>query len=268
MASQTLESIVLQNEGEVPSGFPVTLNQDGISIDTSTLPFTSLLILPQVLPALRIAPDEHTLSVDYKIVIDDTSNVGQNVTSISNYELYLTSLGGPTTTLTSGDVSIHDNASSAVSTLTSDYLSLKYDGLNTSYYPSLIDCDNHFNFTFDNHESFMKQQNPFAFRTYELNQDEHIKKFMPFVLIALNVQNIRIGTLGEYLDYGGGEGWSCIVSNLNDYDISIIPDDSTESYSHANQILSYINIKKFATCRITLVYYSSATKHYWAVSSY
>jgi hypothetical protein len=68
-----LGGVTLQNEGVNPLGVPVKMTADGISMGNSTISFTNILVLPDVLPALRMAPNSHTLKVDNNVAVVDTN---------------------------------------------------------------------------------------------------------------------------------------------------------------------------------------------------
>jgi hypothetical protein len=73
MSQSQVASITFANTEEFPLGSPATFTQQGITVDTESLPFSSLLVLPQVLPALRLAPNLHTLKVDSNVAVVDTN---------------------------------------------------------------------------------------------------------------------------------------------------------------------------------------------------
>jgi hypothetical protein len=91
MATTQFSSLVLQNEGESPSGFPVEMTPQGISIDTGFVSFLSLSILPDVLPALRLAPDVHTLKVDHTIALSDTTDASETTNTLTNGNIQINS---------------------------------------------------------------------------------------------------------------------------------------------------------------------------------
>ena len=73
----------------------------------------------------------------------------------------------------------------------------------------------------------------------------------------------------NYLDDNGNPGWSCLVSNLSGNDIQI-DTAGYQWYAHSNGLVSGpIDIKKWATCRITLLFSNNTVGDYlWAVSQF
>lgn len=91
------EAVTFQQAGETPTGFPVTIDQDGIHIDQSDLPFNQLLVLPTVLSALRpTGSPSTTLKVNNTIVLD-SNEVGQPPVS------------SETMTITNGNIQMYDS---------------------------------------------------------------------------------------------------------------------------------------------------------------
>lgn len=79
-----VSELLLQNGGENPLGFPVSITQEGFTIDSVPLSFAQLYVLPQVLPALRLAPDENTLKVDHRIYLEQADNVSGNTCTLDS----------------------------------------------------------------------------------------------------------------------------------------------------------------------------------------
>ena len=124
-----------------------------------------------------------------------------------------------------------------------------------------------FTFILDNKDRFMKQNNPFSMTQYELRDGDNIEKYMPFIFCQ-NVNGIKLRPYTEYLDDNMLTGWSCIVSNYSGADLQIDTFGlSWYAHSHGNNG-NPIYIKKFATCRITLVYSSIDLVYLWAVSQF
>ena len=115
----------------------------------------------------------------------------------------------------------------------------------------------------------MKQQNPFSLNQYELVDGDYIEPYMPFVMIQ-NGNAIKLRRVGNYLDDSGLSGWSCIVTNYGGSDIQIDIADASSWYAfpygggQANPII----IRKWGTCRITLVFSSIDNEYIWAVSEF
>lgn len=142
-------------------------------------------------------------------------------------------------------------------------------GRPTIYSNISITADSGYCYTLDNGTRFLKQNNPFSFKQYELLDNDKIQPYMPFVMIQNgNLLNFR--QVGNYLDDGGLAGWSCIVSNYSNGTLDIDINNASSWYSHSTSggQSNPIHIKKWGTCRITLVYSSIDNEYIWAVSEF
>lgn len=140
-------------------------------------------------------------------------------------------------------------------------------GLNNYLRFKGIYADGHFCFNLNNDQKFFKQQNPFSMTQTELLDGEYIEKYMPFVF-AQNVTGLKLRNYVEYLDDNGLVGWSCIVSNYSGAGITI-DTNGLNWYSHSSGLnTNPIQMKKWATCRLTLVYSSIDNEYLWAFSEF
>jgi hypothetical protein len=140
-------------------------------------------------------------------------------------------------------------------------------GLDNYYYRSSINADGHNNFTFENNNSFFKQNNAFSYLTYKPNDGDFIEKNYSFVY-CYNLSVIKLYNPANYLDDNGNDGWSCLISNHNGSDLDI-DTAGFDWYSHAGgQQSNPIKIPKYATCRITLINSAGIGNFIWAVSSF
>ena len=130
-----------------------------------------------------------------------------------------------------------------------------------------IYADGHNCFNLNNDNKFMKQQNPLSMQQYELLDGEFIEKYMPLVFVQ-NVSGLKLRDVTEYLDDNGLAGWSCIISNYNGGDITI-DTSGYDWFAHSNGLSGNpIIFKKWATCRLTLVYSSIDNQYLWALSQF
>lgn len=142
------------------------------------------------------------------------------------------------------------------------------DGLPTFLKCRQLNQDGHYCFTFENNERFFKQNNPFSLKQYSLFNGDFIEKFMPFVLMEDGVTGLKLREYIEYLDDNGQVGWSCIVSNMNGGVVQI-DTGGIDWFAHSNGLSGNpININKWATCRITLIYSQNLSVYRWAVSEF
>jgi hypothetical protein len=141
------------------------------------------------------------------------------------------------------------------------------NGLNNYIKYGGIYADEHVCFNLDNGNRFMKQNNPFSFKQYELSDGEYIEKYMSFVFVQ-GVSVLKLYKQTEYLDDSALSGWSCIISNYGG-DI-LIDTFGLRYYSNWTNVGSdgSIPFKKNSTCRITLVYSSIDNEYLWAVSMF
>ena len=142
-------------------------------------------------------------------------------------------------------------------------------GRSTIYSNVSTTADSGYCYTLNNGTRFMKQENPFSFKNYELVDGDYIEPYMPFVMIQ-NGSALKLRRVADYFDDDGYAGWSCIVSNYGGGDIQIDIADASSWYAFSNGggLPNPINIKKYATCRITLVYSSIDSQYIWAVSQF
>ena len=140
-------------------------------------------------------------------------------------------------------------------------------GLNTQIKYAGIYADGNNCFNLDNDVKFFKQHNPMSFNYEELNDGDYIEKYFPFVYCR-NLSGIKLYPPSDYLDDNSNAGWSCIVSNHSNSNLNI-DTNSVDWYSHSNNAGSDpIVLKKFVTCRITLIYSNVDSAYFWAVSEF
>ncbi len=348
MSTTVLSALKLQNPGEIPTGFPVTIDQEGIHIATEDLPFTDLLVLPTVLPALRVAPNQTTLKVENTIEIVDNTQPNQlgvirpyqidcfdgsaGVRSGGYQMLMYNSSGNQmdftndgiqqwiTTYHNSGsrvnincdqnNIEIINSDSTQTGHLDSSFFTLQNSntGCNTSVgtkgiavfddsnntqielvndvsvsatpfirMQNAVGVSNYYNqngiiadgiecFHFDNGNRFFKQHNPCSFEITNAFDGMYIEKNMPFIFADdLSVLKLYDPPI-VYLDDSGNAGWSCIISNYKGSDI-LIDVGNLVAYSHSQGVVqNSFTLKKWSTCRCTLVYATSSNSYLWAVS--
>lgn len=275
-------------------------------------------------------PNSTTLKLNNTLLFDDGAGT-TNTLTIYNIALSASGAGGPTNTLTGGDMTINDDGNINVSQVTPDYVQFSTTGffsqltatqlqinddpqtliarvhnnnilfqdtttniqveLNNDSFVSAdpflrlqntngtsnylyfreLNADSHFNFILNNNQSFFKQMNPFGFQQYELVDGDHIEKYMPFVMIQNGGgATLKLRDPTNYLDDNGLAGWSCIVSNYGGIDLNIDMASAASWYAHSNTggMGNPITIKKWVTCRLTLVYSSIDSQFIWAVSQF
>lgn len=85
--SISAQAITFSNTDEFPSGIPVTMDENGIHIETEDLSFTSLMQLPVVLGGLGIPDNEYTLKVRDTVYIEEKNPASgnPNTVTIGNY---------------------------------------------------------------------------------------------------------------------------------------------------------------------------------------
>jgi hypothetical protein len=295
-----------------PKTFTITPNGVNFVDNTfnQTTPLLNLCALQTVLSAVDIPPNSTTLKLVNSLLLDN--GTGDTLTATnSNLVIDNSANSGPTNTSTSGDITINDFGSTAVSQLTSDFIQVRdggntvsslmsknalhmvdsssllevevnndftatsepyirmknSSGLNNYYNRNSINADGHNCFTLNNNERFFKQNNPFSFLTYKLNDGDYIERSYPFVY-CYNLSVIKLYNPADYLDDSGNDGWSCIVSNHNGVDMQI-DTAGYDWYSHSNGLVGNpIQLKKYATCRITLINSTGYGNYIWAVSQF
>lgn len=197
------------------------------------------------------------------------STLYSNSLSINDNNVSTNSTLGPVS------LSINDNTNNTQLKLVNDvnidaepYIQFQnVTGIDNKIKFSGIYADGHYNYILDNDTRFFKQQNPFSFKFTELFDGDYIEKYMPFVF-SQNITALKLRNYIEYLDDNSNVGWSCIVSNYSGVSININT-DGLNWYAHSDGVGGgQIILKKWATCRITLVYSSIDTEYLWAVSQF
>jgi hypothetical protein len=142
-------------------------------------------------------------------------------------------------------------------------------GITTNYLASALNQSSNLCYVFDNGTRFFKQNNPFSFKQYELVDADIIEPYMPFVFIQ-NGTSLNLRKIAEYLDDNGNAGWSFIISNYSGSSIDIDINNASSWYSNqtGGGLGNPINIPKWITCRITLVYSSIDNEYIYAVAEY
>jgi len=220
-----------------------------------------------------------------------------NINTITHSQITIdnTPSGGPINTLNPNQISINDPTNGYISTMSNANLLFNdnngglplqmelmvdhtvdpepmirlqdVNGFNNFIKYSGIYANKNLCFNLDNDNKFMKQQNPFSMQQYELLDGEKIKKYMPFVFVQ-NVSGIRLKDVSKYFDDNGLVGWSCIVSNYSGGTITI-DTAGYRWYDHAAGLGNDpIQLNKWATCRLTLVYSSIDNEYLWALSQF
>ena len=209
----------------------------------------------------------NTLDAGSMTISDGTSMT----TYIDAGDATFTSANGQYTTMTPSYIQMFDGNTNLWVEINNDlqepFIRMRnIDGINNYYYRNSINADTSNCFIFDNNQRFYKQQNPFSFNYYTLDNDGTIEKYMSFVY-CYNLSGISLNNPNEYLDDNGFAGWSCIVSNHSGNELNI--KSSTNWYAQFNgEQSSPIIINKWATCRITLIFNTSLNEYFWSVSQF
>jgi hypothetical protein len=201
---------------------------------------------------------------------------GQN-TIINSFAITTTDAVSYTSSLDNANLTFNDTSTNISLQLTNDstvsptpFIKMtESSGLVNTFSWGELNADGNYCYTFNNNEKFFKQQNPFSFRQVELFDGDTIEKDYPFVF-AQNVSTLKLRDPPDYLDDNGLAGWSVIVSNYSGSSINIDIASASSWYSHSNGggQLNPIVLKKWATCRFTLVYSSIDNEYIWAVAEF
>ena len=200
---------------------------------------------------------------------------GQNTTINPSFFQANDGTGNYTTTMNNNNVIINDNTVGTAIEILNDntinaspYLRIQNTTGQSNYlYFNELNADDHFNFKFNNNNSFFKQMNPFSFNQIELFDGNQIEKYYPFIFCQ-NVSNLNLYDYTQYLDDNSLAGWSFIISNYSGSDLSI-DTHGLNWYAHSNGLGGGpINIKKWVQCRITLVYSSIDNEYLYSVSQF
>jgi hypothetical protein len=138
-------------------------------------------------------------------------------------------------------------------------------GIDNYYYSNSINANSNNNFTFNNNESFFKQNNAFSYLTYKANEGDSVEKHYSFVY-CYQLSGIKLYGPDNYLDDNGGDGWSCIISNHHNVNMNIDTSDVNWYSKNMGEQNNPIIISKWTTCRITLIY--NPIGYIWAVSQF
>jgi hypothetical protein len=137
------------------------------------------------------------------------------------------------------------------------------NGISNYYNQNSISANSNNCFVFNNNEKFFKQNNPFSYTIYYLNDGDYIEKHYPFIFCQ-NINVIKLFGPSNYLDDNNNAGWSCLVSNYSTSDIQI-DTAGLDWFSHFNGYSSNpIYIKKWVTCRLTLIFSQIDNNYIWA----
>jgi hypothetical protein len=161
---------------------PITaqLNQNGVTVGINSSTWQNLALLDDVLASVEYPPNPQTLLLNNTVVLDDLTNT--NTTTITNYHAIFNDIN------TNMEVEINNNSSLS----TEPYIRMQNSiGISNYYNQSNINADGNHCFTFNNNEKFFKQNNPFSFLNYELNDGDYIEKHMPFIFIQ-NVNYLKL----------------------------------------------------------------------------
>jgi hypothetical protein len=268
------QKIILKNE--IDPLFNTVMDALSLTSGGNTCPLSGLSILPQVLPALRIAPNSNTLFVDNTLLLDSVLSPNINYSSLSNNGLTITDETLLTTnSIDSKNILLNDNANSIQLQLSNDvninaepFIRMTNNiGYNNYYYGNSINADSNNNFTFNNNESFFKQNNAFSYLTYKANEGDSIEKNYSFIY-CYQLSGIKLYGPTHYLDDNGNDGWSCIISNHHNLNMNIDTSDFDWYSRNSGQQNNPIIISKWTTCRITLIYNPSVISYIWAVSQF
>jgi hypothetical protein len=181
----------------------------------------------------------------------------------------LTQVNSSSIQLVDGATNIQAELSNDINTYSEPFLRLRNQNGSDNYLRfSELNIDPHINFAFNANQSFFKQMNPFSFTTVSLPDGSFIDKNMAFVL-ADGITTLKLHPPGDYLDTANGDGWSCIVSNLNGSSVNI-DTAGYQWYAHSNGLNGNpIDLSKWSTCRLTLIYSSNTVGDYvWALSQF
>jgi hypothetical protein len=244
-------------------------------INTTTCQFVDTLIVSDT-ANLGLATTSSTLTGG-QLTIQDLNGSGTRVLTADAGSVNITDAVSYTSSLDKANLTFNDTSTNISLQLTNDsnvsptpFIKMTdSSGLVNTFSWGELNADGHYCYTFNNNEKFFKQQNPFSFRQVELFDGDPIEKEYPFVF-AQNVSTLKLRDPPEYLDDNGLAGWSCIVSNYSGATINIDIATASSWYAHSSGggQLNPIVLKKWATCRLTLVYSSIDNEYIWAVSEF
>jgi hypothetical protein len=225
------QQIILKNE--INPLFNTIIDALTLTSGGNVCPLSGLSILPQVLPALRIAPNINTLFVDNTLLLDTVASPNINYSSLSNTGLTIVDETLLTTnSIDTKNILLNDNTNSIQLQLSNDvninaepFIRMRNNiGIDNYYYSNSINANSNNNFTFNNNESFFKQNNAFSYLTYKANEGDSIEKNYSFIY-CYQLSNIKLLFPSNYLDDNGGDGWSCIISNHHNINMTIATED-------------------------------------------
>jgi hypothetical protein len=272
---------------------PQITNTGNITID----PSNTLLVLGDIETNGTIVLKDNLITPTFTSTLTDTDLTITESSTANNASygfdgLTIINTAGVSNTITDNDIVILNTINGESNTINQNRISLSSTTLNqliisndisvnepfirmddslgrpTIYSNISITADSGYCYTLDNGTRFLKQNNPFSFKNYELVDGDYIEPYMPFVMIQ-NGTILKLRRVGYYLDDAGLAGWSCIVSNYSGGTLNIDINDASSWYSHSTGggQPNPINIKKYGTVRITLVF-SSTDGYLWAVSEF
>ena len=272
----------------------LTINREGFTNGIQSLLFQDIYTTVEKTQSIKyVSSTPNKLSVVDTIELVDDNITPTVTTTITPSVVNVSETSGKTASYNSGGLTVYDGVSDT-STLTANKIELTTTSSSQSVtinnnitgsepFIELVNSvgkSNKYNFSglvssesycysFDNENRFFKQNNPFSFRHHEIFDGDYIYQYMPFVMIQ-NGNGIKLFKVSTYLDDNGFAGGSCIVSNYGGGTLQIDINDASSWYSHdagGNQS-NPIVLKKWVTCRITLVYSSIDSQYVWAVSQF
>ena len=219
------------------------------------------------------------------LLIQNDSKAGAptstNTFTHSNIIIDNASGGGATNTLTAGDMTINDNGSTLVSQTTSDYiqftnnansqqLQIYSEGLTANGITNVKFNNGGLNQGADLTSKFVCQSGRVD-RVESVNSSIHNHIEVWANHFVSNGDNLRLYDFTYYLSDTTGyqDGWYCHITNFSGGDIDLTSDDGTIFCSHTNGYgNTLVQIKKFATVRVTLVYNPFNNEYVWCVLQY
>lgn len=242
-------------------------------LDAITTPYYKSELTPAVLTINELATGNYGSLKYNEFRVVNTTGVTNTITE--NNMIINNTINGESATINQHLIGLSSSTNNLVIinndiSVSEPYIRLDDSlGRRTIYSNVSITADSEYCYTLDNGTRFLKQQNPFSFKNYELLDGGYIEPYMPFVMIQ-NGDAIKLHRVGDYFDDNGEAGWSCIVSNYGGGDIQIDIADASSWYAfpYGGGQANPINLKKWGTCRITLIYSSIDDQYIWAVSEY
>lgn len=273
--SSSVKEIIIQDT-ELPLLSKSIFNQQYIEKDGNQIPISNLVLLPQVLASLDLPPNATTLKVVDTILLDDGSNTSTiNPTSItysSNATItapnFLIDTGLGQTAL--GDVNISNNGLIIQVDDNGGQINLDSKGFKTTI-GDVSNSANHTKIQVSDDYQYISQYGGKMSRNEEINNTigSHLEANANF--FTSNGDNVRLYDVSNYSNplTTNNDGWYCYVCNTSGGDIDLTSDDNKYFCSHTNGFnTGPIQIKKYATARITLVWSQPFGDYFWSVLQY